>query len=62
MCAAFVVGRISHAIGLSMENTVNPFRIGGIVITAEKSGQEDANLTGGGANEWDALSTPKETQ
>ncbi len=34
MCAAFVVGRISHVIGLSMENTVNPFRITGIVITA----------------------------
>jgi hypothetical protein len=34
MCAAFVVGRISHAIGLSMENTVNPFRIAGVVITA----------------------------
>src|SRR5580700_11010344 len=34
MCAAFVVGRISHAIGLSMEKTVNPFRVGGIVITA----------------------------
>jgi uncharacterized membrane protein YecN with MAPEG domain len=33
MCAAFVVGRISHAIGLSMENTVNPFRIAGVVIT-----------------------------
>jgi len=34
MCAAFVVGRISHVIGLSMEKTVNPFRVGGVVITA----------------------------
>ena len=34
MCAAFVAGRISHVIGLSMEKTVNPFRITGIVITA----------------------------
>jgi uncharacterized protein len=34
MCAAFVLGRISHAIGLSMEKTVNRFRIGGVVVTA----------------------------
>jgi uncharacterized membrane protein YecN with MAPEG domain len=34
MCAAFVLGRISHAIGLSMEKTVNRFRVGGVVATA----------------------------
>jgi uncharacterized membrane protein YecN with MAPEG domain len=34
MCAAFVLGRVSHAIGLSMKNTVNRFRVGGIALTA----------------------------
>jgi uncharacterized membrane protein YecN with MAPEG domain len=34
MCTAFVVGRISHIIGLSMANTLNPFRIAGVAITA----------------------------
>jgi uncharacterized membrane protein YecN with MAPEG domain len=34
MCAAFVLGRISHAIGLSMEKTINRFRVGGVVVTA----------------------------
>lgn len=33
MCAIFLVGRLSHAIGLSMTRTVNPFRIAGIVAT-----------------------------
>jgi uncharacterized membrane protein YecN with MAPEG domain len=33
LCAAFVVGRISHAIGLSMEKTVNRFRFAGIGLT-----------------------------
>ena len=33
LCAAFVLGRISHAIGLSMRNTVNPLRIGGTAVT-----------------------------
>jgi uncharacterized protein len=33
MCAAFVVGRISHLIGLSLKKTVNPLRVGGVVIT-----------------------------
>jgi uncharacterized membrane protein YecN with MAPEG domain len=33
LCAGFLIGRIAHAIGLSMENTVNPFRIGGVIIT-----------------------------
>src|ERR1700693_2717594 len=27
LCAAFVLGRVSHAVGLSMPKTVNPFRI-----------------------------------
>jgi uncharacterized membrane protein YecN with MAPEG domain len=34
LCAAFVLGRISHAVGLSMTKTVNPFRTGGVVLTA----------------------------
>jgi uncharacterized membrane protein YecN with MAPEG domain len=34
MCAAFVVGRISHVVGLSMKKTLNPIRIAGVVITA----------------------------
>lgn len=34
MCTAFVLGRISHAVGLSMTKTVNPFRIGGVLLTA----------------------------
>ena len=34
LCAAFVLGRISHAIGLSMPKTVNRFRVGGIALTA----------------------------
>ncbi|HLH87719.1 MAG TPA: MAPEG family protein [Xanthobacteraceae bacterium] len=33
LCAAFVLARIAHAIGLSMKNTVNPLRIGGTVVT-----------------------------
>jgi hypothetical protein len=33
MCAGFVLGRISHVVGLSMKETVNPFRIGGIALT-----------------------------
>jgi uncharacterized protein len=33
LCAGFVLGRIGHIIGLSMKDTVNPFRIGGIVLT-----------------------------
>jgi uncharacterized membrane protein YecN with MAPEG domain len=34
MCAAFVLGRISHAVGLSMPKTVNRFRVGGVAVTA----------------------------
>jgi uncharacterized protein len=34
MCSAFVLARISHLIGLSMKNTVNPFRLVGVVVTA----------------------------
>jgi hypothetical protein len=33
MCAAFVLARISHAIGLSMPKTVNNFRVAGIGAT-----------------------------
>ena len=33
LCAAFVLARISHAIGLSMENTANWFRFAGIAAT-----------------------------
>jgi uncharacterized membrane protein YecN with MAPEG domain len=33
LCALFVLGRISHAVGLSLQNTVNPLRVGGVVLT-----------------------------
>jgi uncharacterized membrane protein YecN with MAPEG domain len=33
LCAAFVLGRVGHVIGLSMKNTVNPLRVGGTVVT-----------------------------
>jgi uncharacterized membrane protein YecN with MAPEG domain len=33
LCGAFVLGRISHVIGLSLERTVNPFRVGGVAAT-----------------------------
>jgi uncharacterized protein len=33
LCTAFVLARISHAIGLSMENALNPFRFAGIAAT-----------------------------
>jgi uncharacterized membrane protein YecN with MAPEG domain len=33
LCTGFVLGRISHIVGLSMKRTVNPFRVGGIVLT-----------------------------
>ena len=33
LCAAFVVARLSHALGLSLQNTVNPFRVVGVVLT-----------------------------
>jgi len=34
LCAAFVLGRVAHVIGLSMKNTVNPWRVGGVVVTS----------------------------
>ena len=33
MCAVFVLGRISHAIGLSLKNAVNPLRVLGVFAT-----------------------------
>jgi uncharacterized protein len=33
LCGLFVLGRISHVVGLSMKETVNPFRVVGIVLT-----------------------------
>jgi uncharacterized membrane protein YecN with MAPEG domain len=33
LCTTFVVGRVSHAIGLSMKNTYNRARVGGVVLT-----------------------------
>jgi uncharacterized protein len=33
LCGAFVLGRISHVIGLSIKRTVNPYRFGGVVVT-----------------------------
>ena len=37
LCAVFVVARLSHAIGLSMQNTTNAFRIAGVILTAVAS-------------------------
>jgi uncharacterized membrane protein YecN with MAPEG domain len=34
MSAIFVVGRISHGVGLSLQSTVNIYRIAGIALTA----------------------------
>jgi uncharacterized membrane protein YecN with MAPEG domain len=33
LCGAFVIGRLSHALGLSMKNTVNVFRLLGVALT-----------------------------
>ena len=33
MCAVFVAGRIIHAVGLSLKNTVNPLRVLGVFAT-----------------------------
>jgi hypothetical protein len=33
LAALFIAGRIAHAIGLSMQKTVNPWRIAGILAT-----------------------------
>jgi uncharacterized membrane protein YecN with MAPEG domain len=33
LCTTFVVGRITHAIGLSMKDTYNAARVGGIALT-----------------------------
>jgi uncharacterized protein len=33
MCAIFVAGRLSHAVGLSLKNTVNPLRVLGVFAT-----------------------------
>jgi uncharacterized membrane protein YecN with MAPEG domain len=33
LATLFIVGRLLHAIGLSQENTVNPWRITGAVVT-----------------------------
>jgi hypothetical protein len=33
MCAVFVLGRLSHAVGLSMKKTVNTYRFVGTVLT-----------------------------
>jgi uncharacterized protein len=33
LCAVFVLARISHAVGLSMDRTVNPLRIAGVFGT-----------------------------
>jgi hypothetical protein len=38
LAAVFVAGRIAHAIGLSMKNTVNPWRIAGIFATIGAGG------------------------
>jgi hypothetical protein len=33
LCGAFVLARLLHALGLSLRNTVNPFRVAGVVLT-----------------------------
>jgi uncharacterized membrane protein YecN with MAPEG domain len=33
LAGLFILGRISHAIGLSLEKTVNGFRIAGVIAT-----------------------------
>jgi uncharacterized membrane protein YecN with MAPEG domain len=33
MCGVFVLGRISHIVGLSLPKSVNPFRRIGIIAT-----------------------------
>jgi uncharacterized membrane protein YecN with MAPEG domain len=33
LCAVFVLARISHAVGLSMDKTVNPLRLAGVFGT-----------------------------
>ena len=33
LCGAFILGRISHAVGLSLERTANPFRAAGAFLT-----------------------------
>jgi uncharacterized membrane protein YecN with MAPEG domain len=33
LCAVFLVARLSHAFGLSLKNTVNGFRVVGVVLT-----------------------------
>ncbi len=33
LCAVFVVARLLHAVALSMQNTSNPFRIAGVLLT-----------------------------
>jgi len=33
LCGAFVLARLLHALGLSLHNTVNPFRVAGVLLT-----------------------------
>ena len=33
LCGAFILARLLHALGLSLKNTVNPFRIIGVILT-----------------------------
>lgn len=33
LAALFIAGRVLHAIGLSMEKTVNPYRVAGVLAT-----------------------------
>lgn len=37
LCAAFLLGRVLHAVGLSMRNTVNLFRVSGVALTVAAS-------------------------
>jgi uncharacterized membrane protein YecN with MAPEG domain len=33
LCGAFIFARLLHAFGLSLKNTVNPFRVLGVILT-----------------------------
>lgn len=34
LCGLFLLARLSHGFGLSMQNTTNAFRVGGVILTA----------------------------
>ena len=34
LCGVFLIARLSHGFGFSMQNTTNPFRVVGVILTA----------------------------